>query len=61
MPSEICQCGKAIKHGVLKDEAGWYIGSYCQGCGPIARESEFYDDIAMAKWAFITGHYACLN
>lgn len=35
-------CGKELKIEVLRSNAGYYIGFFCDQCGPYSRESGYY-------------------
>lgn len=35
-------CGKKLKLQVLQSGAGYYIGTFCNKCGPYSRESHYY-------------------
>jgi len=47
--SGIC-CGKELKLEVLRSAAGYYIGTFCQQCGPYSRESGYYSTTAAAEY-----------
>lgn len=44
-----CDCGKILKIGVYKSNAGYYIGFWCDNCGPYSRESNYYKTRAEAQ------------
>lgn len=45
-------CGKTLKLRVLKSAAGFYFGTWCPECGPVARESvDYYATEANAQSA----------
>lgn len=35
-------CGKKLEFQVLQSGAGYYIGTFCDRCGPYSRESHYY-------------------
>lgn len=41
-PSECGECDTPIEFRVCSSFAGYYIGTYCDDCGPLSRESEYY-------------------
>ena len=48
--SEIC-CGVKLEVRVYQSGAGYYLGTWCNNCGPYSRESGYYSDKAMAEKA----------
>lgn len=36
------ECGSPLEFRVCPSFAGFYIGTYCDGRGPLSRESEYY-------------------
>ena len=39
-----CECGYIMNLSVLKTPAGYYLGFFCENCGPYSRETEYYKD-----------------
>ncbi len=50
-----CQSDLAI--GVYQSAAGFYIGFFCNECGPYSRESGYYPTREKAQEALDTGNY----
>ena len=46
-----CICGTWLELQVLQSAAGYYIGFYCQKCGPYSRESGYYPTQEIAETA----------
>lgn len=40
--SNCIECGVPLKTEVLHSNAGYYIGSQCNNCGPHTRESDYF-------------------
>ena len=52
-----CSCGKILKIGVYKSNAGYYIGFWCDNCGPYSRESNYYKTRAEAQQCLDHDYY----
>lgn len=51
-------CGKKLELQVLMSAAGYYIGTFCNNCGPMTRESILYwRDFETAADALITDNW----
>ena len=50
-------CGKTLKIQVLRSGAGYYIGFFCNNCGPYSRESGYYKTPEEAQRALDNGTY----
>lgn len=37
-----CDCGTHLELGVYSSAAGYYLGYWCDQCGPWSRESEYF-------------------
>jgi len=48
-PVQVCSCGDPMELGVHQSAAGWYIGFWCDRCGPYSRESGYFGTEAGAK------------
>ncbi len=48
--SNMC-CGKVLEFTVLRSNAGYYIGTQCDQCGPYSRESHYYRSEEEARQA----------
>ena len=42
-------CGEILEIGVYRSNAGYYIGFWCNNCGPYSRESRYYKTEAEAQ------------
>ena len=49
--SNCMDCGAPLPAKVLKSGAGYYIGTWCQCCGPYSRESGYYPNLVAAQEA----------
>lgn len=55
----IChECGTELSIGVQKSAAGYYVGFWCDRCGPYSRESGYYRSHEDAETALNRGTYA---
>lgn len=43
-----CSCGERLSFKVCKSAAGFYLGYFCNNCGPWSRESEYFSTFADA-------------
>lgn len=50
-------CGAHLPAKVLRSGAGYYIGTFCDCCGPYSRESGYYPTKDAAKAALEDGTY----
>lgn len=50
-------CNKTLPVEVLKSFAGYYIGTWCDECGPYSRISGYYDTMEKASKALADGSY----
>jgi hypothetical protein len=50
-------CGAELTIDVQKSGAGYYIGFFCNSCGPYSRESGYYRSYEEAEKALNTGAY----
>lgn len=44
-----CVCGETLEIKVLRSAAGYYIGFFCDKCGPYSRESGYYPNRETAE------------
>ncbi len=44
-----CTCGMELELQVLSSAAGYYLGYFCNECGPWSRETGYYPTREMAK------------
>jgi hypothetical protein len=51
------ECGTELVIGVQKSAAGYYVGFFCDCCGPYSRESGYYRNYEEAEAALSTGAY----
>jgi hypothetical protein len=51
------ECGSELTIDIQKSAAGYYIGFFCQECGPYSRESGYYRSYEDAEKALSTGSY----
>ena len=51
------ECGTGLTIDVQKSAAGYYIGFWCENCGPYSRESGYYRSYEEAEKAMSTGAY----
>lgn len=47
--TQCADCKKPLKTEVLKSNAGFYLGTWCDNCGPYARESSYFATRAQAE------------
>lgn len=52
------ECGTELSIGVQKSAAGYYVGFFCDCCGPYSRESGYYQSHEEAEKALSKGTYA---
>jgi len=50
-------CGTEMDIGVYRSNAGYYIGFFCDRCGPYSRESGYYGSSEDAQDALDSGNY----
>ncbi len=52
-----CDCGETVHLSVCKSAAGFYLGFYCDVCGPLQRISNYYvaEKDAIERLEGITG------
>lgn len=53
----ICECGIQLQPKVCQSAAGYYIGYWCDHCGPWTRESGYYRDRTRAQADLDNGEY----
>lgn len=53
-------CGVMMKNAVQLSGAGYYIGTWCEHCGPYSRESGYYSSREEAQEALDNGAFARL-
>lgn len=41
-PYQRCECKLMMNLSVLQSAAGYYLGFWCNDCGPYSRETEYY-------------------
>lgn len=51
-------CGNLMVPKVLYSNAGWYIGTCCDRCGPYSRESGYYPTADAAHNALAAGSFS---
>jgi hypothetical protein len=52
-------CGKELTIEIQHSAAGYYIGTFCQSCGPTSRHSnEYFRTHEQAEQAHMTGNYS---
>jgi hypothetical protein len=51
------ECGTELVIGIQKSAAGYYVGFFCDCCGPYSRESGYYRSHEEAETALSTGAY----
>ena len=51
------ECGAHLEIQVCKSMAGYYVGFWCDRCGPYSRESGYYRSYEEAEKALSTGAY----
>ena len=44
-------CQRELELGVQRSAAGYYLGFWCDVCGPYSRESDYYETRAEAQEA----------
>jgi hypothetical protein len=52
------ECGAHLEIQVCKSMAGYYVGFWCDRCGPYSRESGYYQSREEAEKALSRGTYA---
>ncbi len=55
--TECMDCKAELVIDVHKSAAGYYIGFFCDNCGPYSRESGYYRSYEEAKYALDNGLY----
>ena len=50
-------CGKTLELKVLSSAAGYYIGTFCDKCGPYSRESGYFPNRGAAQSALDSGEF----
>lgn len=45
-----CDCGADLRLDVLQSAAGFYLGYFCDRCGPWSRETDYYSSRASARF-----------
>ena len=53
---EKCSCGAPIPLKVCMSGAGYYLGSWCDNCGPYSRESGYFPTRELAEKALDTAN-----
>ena len=57
-PTTIChECSTELAIDIQKSAAGYYIGFFCDCCGPYSRESGYYRSSEEAETALSAGSY----
>lgn len=51
------ECGAALPLGVCSSAAGYYVGTWCDTCGPYSRESGYYKTRDEAERALASGDF----
>ena len=51
------ECGTELSIDIQKSAAGYYVGFWCENCGPYSRESGYYRSYEEAEKALSTGSY----
>jgi ribosomal protein L37AE/L43A len=51
------ECGEHMKIQVCRSAAGYYVGFWCDRCGPYSRESGYYPTAEAAQKALDTDNY----
>ena len=51
------ECGTELVIGIQKSAAGFYVGFFCDCCGPYSRESWYYRSSEEAEKALSAGSY----
>jgi hypothetical protein len=51
------ECGDELVIHVCRSNAGYYIGFFCDECGPYSRESGYYTTSNAAQVALDSGNY----
>lgn len=52
----ICtECGNQMARSVCQSAAGYYIGFWCDNCGPFSRETGYYASREDAETALASG------
>jgi hypothetical protein len=51
------ECGTGLTIDIQQSAAGYYVGFFCQECGPYSRESGYYRSYEEAEKALNTGSY----
>lgn len=49
VPNGSCFCGEKLICGVYHSAAGYYIGYWCNKCGPYSRETEYFSSMKSAN------------
>lgn len=49
--SSICDCGVKLSFKVCRSQAGFYVGTWCDVCGPWSRESHYFQSREEAEAA----------
>lgn len=44
-----CICGRKLQLQVLQSPAGYYLGYFCNNCGPYSRETNYMPDLETVK------------
>lgn len=50
-------CKEVLRIKVLRSAAGYYIGFFCDNCGPHSRESGYFQTRELAEAALVNDDY----
>ena len=56
--SPVCDCGATLPFKVLHSMAGYYIGTFCDNCGPYSRQSNYFRTYEAAQVALDRGPWS---
>lgn len=52
-----CSCGQKLPLEVLQSAGGYYLGWWCNECGPFGRLTGYYESLEDAERRLKTGDY----